>query len=556
VATASTKRNRKKARGDWGATSASSTPKRQPAEAKKGQKAPAPEETREPSGRVWLYASVAILLVATALRLYALELKPLHHDEGVNGFFLTNLLRQGRYAYDPANYHGPTLYYITLPFVALTGLSTFVIRLIPALFGVGTVWLVLGLKRWVGVIAALAAAALVAVSPAFVFYSRYFIHEMPFVFFTLGLVVAALRFRESGAASDLVLASASAALMFATKETAFISVGTLGLAWLTAWTWERLRGDARGARREGGFAGLASSGSMPAAVAVAAAIFVFIWVAFYTSFFTHWKGVGDSFKAFDIWHKTGMSEFHGKPAHTYVKWLFQEDAPALLLGTLGALVALFQRRRNRFAVFFAAWGFGLLVAYSLISYKTPWLVLNFLLPLAVAGGYAVQAFGVWVARRWRVLRQRELIWPAAAALAVAACGVSLWQTYAVNFVEYDNDRYPYVYSQTQRQFLDLIGEIKQMGERAGTKEPGFATASPEYWPLPWYFRDDPRAGYEGRLSSSYDPTATLAVIGREDQLPQLQHMLGDSYTRVGDLYPLRPGVNLVLFGRRDLATPR
>jgi hypothetical protein len=25
------------------------------------------------------------------------------------------------------------------------------------------------------------------------------------------------------------------------------------------------------------------------------------------------------------------------------------------------------------------------------------------------------------------------------------------------------------------------------------------------------------------------------------------------YTRVGDLYPLRPGVNLVLFVRRDLA---
>jgi hypothetical protein len=28
---------------------------------------------------------------------------------------------------------------------------------------------------------------------------------------------------------------------------------------------------------------------------------------------------------------------------------------------------------------------------------------------------------------------------------------------------------------------------------------------------------------------------------------------GDTYTRVGNLYPLRPGVNLVLFVRRDLA---
>jgi hypothetical protein len=135
-----------------------------------------------------------------------------------------------------------------------------------------------------------------------------------------------------------------------------------------------------------------------------------------------------------------------------------------------------------------------------------------------------------------------------------ACGVSLWQTYVVNFVEYDNDRYPYVYSQTMRQFHDLVNEVNRMGERAGTKEPGFATVTSEYWPLPWYFRDNKRGGYEGRLAASYDPSVTLAVIGREDQLPQLQRVLGDSYARVGDLYPLRPGVNLVLYGRRDLVT--
>lgn len=564
VATGSTKRNRKKARGDRD-TASSPSPKRQAAEAEGRGKPPAaasPEEAGfEPSARAWAYASVAVLLAAGILRLYALELKPLHHDEGVNGFFLTNLLRQGRYAYDPANYHGPTLYYLTLPFVVLTGLNTFVVRLVPALFGVGTVWLVLGLRRRVGAVAALAAASLLAVSPACVFYSRYYIHEMPFVFFTLGLVVAALRFRETGAASDLLLASASAAFMFATKETAFISVGTLCLAWLTAAAWERINGGAGrgvkgrrgGGEPAGGFQGLAAGGSSPLVVAGAVALFVFIWVAFYSSFFTNWKGVADSFKAFAVWQKTGMSEFHGKPAHTYVKWLLGQDAAVLLLGGLGALVALFERRRNRFAVFAAAWGFGLMAAYSLISYKTPWLVLNFVVPLAVAGGYAVQAAGAWAARRWGQLRRRGWVWPGAAALLALALGLGLYQTYVVNFVKYDDDSYPYVYSQTQRQFLDLVAEIEMLGRRAGTKEPGFATASTDYWPLPWYFRDNTHAGFEGRLSSSYDPQSTLAVIGKEEQLPQLQRVLGDNYTRVGNLYPLRPGVNLVLYARRDLA---
>ncbi|MFL6331885.1 MAG: flippase activity-associated protein Agl23 [Pyrinomonadaceae bacterium] len=548
--TASTKRNRKRGREEWGASS--SAQKRQAPE-EFGRRGPStPEAAADMPDRTWLYASAAILLVAFVLRVYALDMKPLHHDEGVNGFFLTNLLRQGRYTYDPENYHGPTLYYLTLPFVVLAGLHTFVIRLVPSLFGVGVVWLVLALRRYVGTVAALVAALLVAVSPACVFYSRYFIHEMPFVFFTLGLVVYALRFRETGAPSDLLMAAAAAALMFATKETAFISVGTLGLAWLTAVLWERVRGGGGRNRHvtasaePEGFAKLRREGKAGTAIIAAVALFAFIWVAFYSSFFTNWKGVfWDSFRAFAVWRKTGMSEFHAKPPQTYLQWLFQEDMAAIVLGTVGALVALFERRVNRYAVFIAAWGFGLLLAYSLISYKTPWLVLSFVMPLAIAGGYAAQAFGAWVssvpARGWR----------AAAAWAAFAALFGLYHTFVLNFREYDNDQYPYVYSQTRREFVDLVREIERVGERAGTKTPAFATTSPEYWPSPWYFRNNPNAGYEGQLASSYDPQRTLAIIGREDQVPQLERVAG--YTRVGGIYPLRPGVNLVLFVRHDLA---
>jgi uncharacterized protein (TIGR03663 family) len=511
--------------------------------------------------RAWLIASIVVLMLATALRVYALEVKPLHHDEGVNGFFLTNLLRQGVYHYDPANYHGPTLYYLTLPAVALFGLTTFAIRLVPALFGIGTVWLVLALRRRIGAVGALVAAALVAVSPACVFYSRYFIHEMPFVFFTLGLVVAALRFYETGAVKYLLFATASAAMLFATKETAFISAGTLGLAWLVAFAWVGLtRGltrDGRGARRERddeatGLAKFRESDLAPVAVAVSVALFVFIWVAFYSSFFTNPKGVfWDSFKAFDIWKETGMSEFHSKPIYTYVKWLLEEEGVILRLGGLGTIVALFERRKNRFAVFAAAWGFGLLAAYSLISYKTPWLVLSFVVPLAIVGGYGVQAVGAWVSGERR--RRGAEKWGVAALVAAIAVGGSLYQTIVLNFREYDNDQYPYVYSQTQRQVFGLLKELELLGARAGTKEPGIGMASPDYWPLPWYFRDNSHAGFEGRISSYYDPKSTLAVIGKDDQLPQLERVLGDAYVRVGDTYPLRPGVNLVLFERSDLA---
>src|ERR1700712_1000091 len=93
----------------------------------------------EPRDNVWLISGAAITTIAAILRFAWLGLKPLHHDEGVNGFFLTNLVRDGNYHYDPANYHGPTLYYLAFPFVKLFGLETIPIRTSVAIFGVLTV---------------------------------------------------------------------------------------------------------------------------------------------------------------------------------------------------------------------------------------------------------------------------------------------------------------------------------------------------------------------------------------------------------------------------------
>lgn len=501
--------------------------------------------------------------MAAALRVYALELKPMHHDEGVNGFFLTNLLRQGAYRYDPTNYHGPTLYYLTLPlaYVAdkLGFLSTWALRLVTAIFGVGIVWLVLSLRRHTGALAALVAAALVAVSPGCVFYSRYFIHEIPFVFFTLGLVVAALRFYETGASRYLLFAAASAAMLFATKETAFISVGTLGLAWLVAWGWVKWQGDARAKKRGGagfekGFEKLFTSGQAATALGFALALFVLVWVLFYSSFLTNMQGVADSFKAFAVWKRTGMSDFHEKPFSTYVTWLIQEEAPILVLSVIGSCIALFERRKNRFAIFAGAWGFGLLVAYSLIKYKTPWLMLSFIVPLAIVGGYAVQSLA-------RLVPFGEKGLSLALIVAGLALSVGMYQTVVLNFSEYDNDSYIYVYSHTRRQFLDMIKEMERAASVAGDRKPGIAVASREYWPLPWYLRDNPHAGYPNSIAPSYDPQSTLMVIGRKSDTPKdddyakLRQLLGANYVEAG-VYALRPGVDLVLFERRDLAAKR
>src|SRR5258706_3388901 len=181
--------------------------------------------------RVWQISALGILIAGAILRLYYLALVPLHHDEGVNGNFLVTLVREGKYTYNPENYHGPTLYFFSAviswiarflggkAFGENYGLTTFNIRLVTAAFGIGTIWLVLLLRKRIGSLGALAAAALVALSPGGVYLSRYFIHESLFVFFTLGIVVAALKYYDTWRATYLILASISAALMVATKET-------------------------------------------------------------------------------------------------------------------------------------------------------------------------------------------------------------------------------------------------------------------------------------------------------------------------------------------------
>src|SRR3954468_22262744 len=96
-----------------------------------------PAEPITPPARDWLWlgSCAAITVLATALRFIALDLKPFHHDEGVNGFFLTDLVRKGTYHYDPANYHGPTLYYIALAFAKVFGLETIPVRSSVAIWG-------------------------------------------------------------------------------------------------------------------------------------------------------------------------------------------------------------------------------------------------------------------------------------------------------------------------------------------------------------------------------------------------------------------------------------
>src|SRR6266478_3579576 len=445
--------------------------------------APPPDQTHLPDGamseRAWRLSSIAILIVGAFLRLYNLSLVPLHHDEGVNGNFLVTLVREGKYTYNPENYHGPTLYFFSavIPWIARFfggkafgdnyGLTTFNIRLVTAAFGVGTIWLVLLLRKRLGTIGVLAAAGLIAISPGAVYLSRYFIHESLFVFFTLGIVVAALKYYDTGRSVYLILASISTALMVATKETWIMNGPVLLIALVTTSIYFRLRDklDRKRADDDSSFRErlqttidrLGGPIQITTIALVAFAIFILVAVFFYSSFFTNYpKGVADALKALNLWrHRTHE---HEHPWYQYIYWLVWEEGIVLVLAGIGALIAVW-RADNRLALFLSLWSFGLLAAYSLVGYKTPWISLNFIVPLALTSGYTLDV----AYQKLREYQQAWLFIP----LAVLIAAPCTYQMYELNFVHYDDDAYPYVYAHTRRELHAMLDEIDKVSKRMG-----------------------------------------------------------------------------------------
>ena len=123
---------------------------------------------------------LGLVFVLLVLRFYELGLRPPHHDEAVNGWFVDGLFEKGYYHYDPSNYHGPIFFYILALFEKLFGRSLEVLRTPPILFGMALTFMPLLFKRWIGERAAWLAVFFLTVSPACVFYSRYTIHETAF----------------------------------------------------------------------------------------------------------------------------------------------------------------------------------------------------------------------------------------------------------------------------------------------------------------------------------------------------------------------------------------
>jgi len=182
------------------------------------------------STRINTILFTAVFLLALVLRTYDLSLRPMHGDEAVNAVKLSEFLDTYEFDYDPQEYHGPAFYYFSLPLSLITGKTSLAefdentLRLLPALFGLGLVLLLLLFRSKKNDSIVLFAALCTAISPAFVFYSRYFIHEILLVFFCYAAILFLHRYWQKKSAGWLYLAMFTFGLMIGTKETWVILV--------------------------------------------------------------------------------------------------------------------------------------------------------------------------------------------------------------------------------------------------------------------------------------------------------------------------------------------
>jgi uncharacterized protein (TIGR03663 family) len=490
-----------------------------------------------------LLAALTALLILSAgawLRFHALGDRPMHTDEAVQAVKFGDLLERGHYRYDPVEYHGPILYYAALLPARALGLRTLAevnetqLRAVTALAGLLLLVVLLALGRVWDRPAALAAAGFCALSPGMVYYARYFIQETFLLLGTAGLALCLIGYARARRGRWALGAGLFAALLHISKETCVIAYAGAGAALLVAYVQARRRPT----RADRAWAGIA--------LGVVAAVSI----TFFSSFFTHARGPLDSLLTYGNYLGKSGQEVHGHPAAFYLRllagWaergapLFHERA-TLGFALVGLLLAVARPHLPGAATARAVAVYFLVVAAAYFSfrYKTPWLVLNLLLPLHLLAGWGVAA--LVRASPWRR--------PAAGLVAVLL-GWTVHDLAGQNrFAQFRfpaGPRNPFAYVHTGRDLPRLGEQIRAVAALAPPERPlTVAVMSPEYWPLPWYLRSLPQVGYWYEAQ----PAAGADILVLDPDYSALYPALPD--THHATMAGVRPGVALHAWFRRE-----
>jgi predicted membrane-bound mannosyltransferase len=225
------------------------------------------------------------------------------------------------------------------------------------------------------------------------------------------------------------------------------------------------------------------------------------------------------------------------------------------LAAVGFLVSLTPRglpeSQRPFVRWLGCYTILLTALYAVIPYKTPWCLLSFLHGMILLAGV-----GGWVLLR----APRSMVGRGLMAVALVVGLVHLgWQSYALNFRFFADQRNPYVYAHTSPDAVNLASRMEELAALAPDgHEMVIHIVTPENpWPLPWYLRrfNPDHVGHwsdtaKWRSETETQPPPSVIIL-TEAVRDAVEAAFPDGYNRQMN-FGLRPGVLLSVYVRQEL----
>lgn len=518
-----------------------------------------PPKSQPLSWPVFAFLALMALALGGFYRTQDLDARPMHLDEAILGVKYAAFSEQGWFDYDPSDYHGPALHYVTKVWSWLAGwgeeesITDAQLRGTVVALGLLLILLLLAVTDAMGRLATAMTMMLTAVSPMMVFYSRYYIMEMLFVLLLLLLMVCLWRYHQRRAKRWLLLAGCCFGALHATKETFIINVAAMACGWLAAvMLTEGFTQRSNGLRFSMGRSG----GGVTRPWLWVLISGVVVSVALYSGFFRHWTEVLESVQTYGNYLKRSGGAGHEKPWNYYITLLtwhrnhfLWSELAIVVLATFGMARAFFgwwnkETHRQAYHIFLSVYALAALTAYSIIPYKTPWTILSVQSALTMLAGAGVEWLYALVTHR--ILRTGLTV--VMTAVIYNLCGQCMM---TLTDRGQPNMRAPYVYSHTAMAARHLFNRIEELEK---TDPDGFSMQvvnQDSGWPLGWYFRHlKDKIGYHTTAPEDL-PFAPILVVDRALRDSVLAKFPGKLFDE--DFFNLREGVPLSLLVEKPLS---
>lgn len=481
--------------------------------------------------------------------------RPMHADEAILAIKSQDYARSNHFHYDPRDYHGPGLHQFQRAWAWLCGRTDpeswteSNLRSSVSALSFASLLLCFSLWQALGPLATVLAMLLSACSPMLAFYAGYYIMETQLVFLDLTSLMFFWRYIKKRQLFDVVMIGVCLGLSHATKETFILGC----FAWLPALLLLRLFNLNLFPAPKRSFGSLGKPTHSRHWLWLLSALALTSALSF-SGGFSDWGAVWDSFACYLGYFQRSGDEMHAKPFSYYLDLLLWQRQGLTWGEWLISLFALLGVTR----LFIGRWrdpaarAFGLLIAFhaiclllilSLLSYKTPWCILTVLQELALIAGLG--AAWLWQAplHRWvRRLLQLGLI--AAVYSQSEQCLFALGPYRA-------DARNPMCYSHPSTDLLNLVADL----QRPMQSRPNFSALvvqRDQGWPLPWYWRGQPRVGYLAQLPPE-GIREVDALIVESQWLDEVKQQLGAAANQYEESRPygMRPGILLIVLLRKD-----